>query len=101
MRRHFEGVRPECKDKPTDFFRRKYIELRKVQKRILYHSKTVNKKALMTSYLISYRISQAGEGHTGAENIIKPCVKDIIECMFDEKATKVIDKILLSNGTFS
>ncbi|GBM03733.1 Zinc finger BED domain-containing protein 5 [Araneus ventricosus] len=101
MRRHFERVHPECKVKPTDFFRRKYIELRKVQKCILYHSKTVNEKALMASYLVSYRIAQVGEAHTVAENLIKPCVKDIIECMFDEKAAKVIDTIPLSNNTIS
>ncbi|GBN87939.1 Zinc finger BED domain-containing protein 5 [Araneus ventricosus] len=55
----------------------------------------------MASYLVSYRIAQAGEAHTVAENFIKPCVKDIIECMFDEKAAKVIDTIPLSNDTIS
>ncbi|GBN83817.1 Zinc finger BED domain-containing protein 5 [Araneus ventricosus] len=55
----------------------------------------------MASYLVSYRIAQAGEAHTVAENLIKPCVKDIIECMFDEKAAKVIDTIPLSNDTIS
>jgi len=49
MRRHFEGVHPDCKGKPSDFFRRNYGELIKVQKIISYHSKTVNKKALMAS----------------------------------------------------
>jgi len=40
MRRHFEGVHPDCKDKPSDFFGRKYGELKKAQKIISYHSKT-------------------------------------------------------------
>ncbi|GBM02764.1 hypothetical protein AVEN_40830-1 [Araneus ventricosus] len=104
MRRHFEEVHPECKDKPTDFYRRKYIELSKVQKCISHHSKTVNEKALMASYLVSYRIAQAGpqtEAQTVAENLIKPCVKDIIEYMLDEKAAKVIDTIPLPNDTIS
>ncbi|GBN25993.1 hypothetical protein AVEN_75358-1, partial [Araneus ventricosus] len=73
MCRHFEGVHPECKDKPTDFFRKKYIDLRKDQKCISYNSKTVNEKALMTSYLVSYGIARAGESHTVAENLIKLC----------------------------
>ncbi|GBN69178.1 Zinc finger BED domain-containing protein 5 [Araneus ventricosus] len=55
----------------------------------------------MASYLVSYRIAQAGEAHNVAENLIKPCVKDIIECMFDETAAKVIDTIPLSNDTIS
>ncbi|GBL81848.1 Zinc finger BED domain-containing protein 5 [Araneus ventricosus] len=55
----------------------------------------------MASYLGSYRIVPAGEAHTVAENLIKPCVKDIIESMFHEKAAKVIDTIPLSNGIIS
>ena len=53
MRRHFEGVHPDCKDKPSDFFRRKYGELTRAQKMISSHSKTVNEKALMASYLVT------------------------------------------------
>lgn len=30
-------------------------------------------------------IAQAGKTHTVPENLIKPCVKKIIECMFDKK----------------
>ncbi|GBL81960.1 Protein FAM200A [Araneus ventricosus] len=83
-------------DKPTDVFRRKYIELSKVQKCISYHSKTVNEKALMAFYLVSYRIAQAGEAHTAAVKNIKD-----IKCMLDEKAEKVIDAIPLSYDTIS
>ncbi|GBN36396.1 hypothetical protein AVEN_219653-1 [Araneus ventricosus] len=89
------------KEKPTDFFRRKYIELGKVQKCISYHSKAVNEKALMASYLVSYRIAEAGEAHTVAGNFIKLCVKDIIEYMFDENAVKVTDTIHFPNDTIS
>jgi len=32
MHHHFEGVHPDCKDKPSDFFRRKYGELTKAKK---------------------------------------------------------------------
>jgi len=53
MLRPFEGFHPDCKDKPSDFFRRKYGELTKAQKIISYHSKTVNEKALMASYLVT------------------------------------------------
>ena len=81
MSRRFEGVHPDCKDTPRDFFRRRYGELTKAQKILSYHSKTVNEKTLMASYLVSYRVAQAGEAHTIAENLIKPYVKDIVECM--------------------
>ena len=95
MRRRFEGVHPDCKDKPSDLFRRKYGELIKAQKIISYHSKTVNEKALMASYLVSYRVAQAGEAHTIAEKLIKPCVKDIVEYMLDGKATELVGTVTL------
>jgi len=53
MRRHFEGVHPDCKYKPSDFFRRKYGELKRAQKIIFSHSKTVSEKVLMASYLVT------------------------------------------------
>ena len=101
MRSHFEGVHPDCKEKPSDFFRRKYGELTKAQKIITYHSTTVNEKALMASYLVSYRVAQAGEAHTIAENLIKPCVKDRAECMLNGRATELVGTVPLSNNTIS
>ena len=101
MRRHFEGVHADCTDKPGDFFGRKFGQLTKAQKIISCHSKTVNEKALMASYLVSYRVAQAGEAHTIAENLIKPCIKDIVECMLDGKATELVGTIPLSNNTIS
>ncbi|XP_072394918.1 zinc finger BED domain-containing protein 5-like [Diabrotica undecimpunctata] len=68
-------------------------------KTITYHSKKVNKNALMVSYLVRYRVAQAGEAHTIPENLIKPCVKDIIECMLDDKAKKLVSTVPLSINT--
>ena len=53
----------------------------------------------MASYSVSYRVAQVGEAHTTAENLIKPCVKDIVECMLDGKATELVGTIRLSNKT--
>lgn len=49
--------------------------------------------------MISYRIVQAGKSYIIAEIIIKPCVTDIVGCMFDEKSVKQIDTIPLPNDT--
>jgi hypothetical protein len=53
----------------------------------------------MVSYIVSYRTAQAGKSQTIAENFIKPCVTDIVGCMSDEKSSKQINTISLSNGT--
>ena len=60
-----------------------------------------NKDALHASYRISYRLAKAGEAHTVAENLIKPCAKDLVECMIDKKYVKNIDKMPLSNSSVS
>ncbi|CAG4998821.1 unnamed protein product [Parnassius apollo] len=55
--------------------------------------------ATEASYLVSYRIAQAGEAHTIAENLIKPRVLDIT--MLDEKSAKHLSTVPLSNDTVS
>ena len=55
----------------------------------------------MASYLVSYRVAQAGEAHTIAENLIKHYVKDIVECMLDGKAAELVGTVPLSNNTIS
>ena len=63
-------------------------QLLRSQKTMTYATQTVNEKATEASYLVSYRIAQAGEAHTIAEKLIKPCVVDITQCMLDEKSAK-------------
>ncbi len=60
-----------------------------------------NKDALHASYRISYRLEKAGKAHTIAENLIKLCAKDLVECMIDKKYVKNIDKVPLSNNSVS
>ena len=41
----------------------------------------------------------AGEVHTIAETLIKPCAKDMATCMLDEKSAEKFEAIPLSNNT--
>ncbi|GFT73229.1 zinc finger BED domain-containing protein 5 [Trichonephila clavipes] len=101
LHRHLETVHPECKDKNQDFFVRKKEQLLESQKTMMHVTQTINEKATEASYLVSYRIAQAGEAHTIAENLIKPCVLDITKCMLDEKSAKHVSTAPLSNDTVS
>ncbi|GBP32892.1 Zinc finger BED domain-containing protein 5 [Eumeta japonica] len=67
----------------------------------MHVTQTFNEKATEASYLVSYRIEQAGEAHSIAENLIKPCVLDITKCMLDEKSAKHLSTVPLSNDTVS
>ncbi|GBP54132.1 Zinc finger BED domain-containing protein 5 [Eumeta japonica] len=101
LRRHLETVHPESKDKNKEFFVRKKEQLLKTQKNMMHVTQTINEKTTEASYLVSYRIAQAGEAHTIAENLIKPCVLDITKCMLDEKSAKHLSTVPLSNDTVS
>ncbi|GFT29735.1 zinc finger BED domain-containing protein 5 [Trichonephila clavipes] len=101
LRRHLETVHPECKDKNQDFFVRKKEQLLESQKTMMHVTQTINEKATEASYLVSFRIAQAGEAHTITENLIKPCVSDITKCMLDEKSAKHVSTVPLSNDTVS
>ncbi|GFW65093.1 zinc finger BED domain-containing protein 5 [Trichonephila clavipes] len=101
LRRHLETVHPECKDKNQDFLYVKKEQLLESQKTMMHVTQTINEKATEASYLVSYRIAQAGEAHTIAENLIKPCVLDITKCMLDEKSAKHFSTVPLSNHTVS
>ncbi|CAG4996788.1 unnamed protein product [Parnassius apollo] len=101
LRRHLETVHPESKDKDKEFFVRKKEQLSESQKNMMHVTQTINEKATEASYLVSYRIAQAGEAHTIAENLIKPCVLDITKCMLDEKSAKHLSTVPLSNDTVS
>ncbi|CAH2095717.1 unnamed protein product [Euphydryas editha] len=87
MCRHLETVHPEFKDKNIDFLYVKKEQLLKSQK-IMMHTTNQNEKATEASNLVSYRIAQADEAHTIAENLIKPCLLDITKCMLDDKSEK-------------
>ncbi|GBP74547.1 Zinc finger BED domain-containing protein 5 [Eumeta japonica] len=99
LRRHLETVHPESKNKNKDFFVRKNEQLLESQKNMMHVTQTIKEKATEESYLVSYRIAQAGEAHTIAENSIKPCVLDITKCMLDEKFAKHLSTVPLSNDT--
>ena len=99
MRRHLETVHPEFKHKKVDYFMRMRDELLKRQSLIVSTFKTSNEKATEASYIVSYRIALAGEAHTIAETLIKPCAVDIAKCILDETSAKEITNVPLSNDT--
>jgi hypothetical protein len=60
-----------------------------------------NENALEASYQVCYQVAKASESHTIAENLIGPCIKDVVQCMEGEKAAKKIDIVPFSNSALS
>ena len=60
-----------------------------------------HKTALISSCKIIFRIVQQGEAHTIAENLIKPCAKDLVDSMIGKNYVGNIEAVPLSNSTVS
>src|SRR5690606_7855940 len=48
---------------------------------------------------VAYRVARAGEAHTIAETLVKPCIIEVAQCLFTQKEVDVVKKIPLSNNT--
>ncbi|GFT41415.1 protein FAM200A [Trichonephila clavipes] len=62
---------------------------------------SVNEKALLTSYKVSYKIARCKKPHTVAEERILPAAIEIVETMFGDNFAKELQSIPLSNDTVS
>lgn len=60
-----------------------------------------NENAVEASHRISYHIAKRGKNHTIAEDLIAPCIKDAVQCMFGQDYVRKINTIPFPNNTVS
>ena len=60
-----------------------------------------NKKGLLASYMVSYRVARTGKPHTIVEDFIIPAAVDMAGTTLKEKTPKNIQPISSSNNTVS
>ena len=101
LKRHLETKHSQLKNKNIDYFKKKNQELNKRKKVFKKIVSEDHKNALISSYKISFRIAQQGKAHTIAENLIKPCAKDLVESMIGKNYVRNIEAVPLSNSTVS
>jgi hypothetical protein len=101
--RHLEIKHADYKNKECDFFKRlaRNNDNTSILTSYINPANKGNQNAIETSYRISYRIAKFSKNHTIAENLIFPCIKDTVQCMFGEENVKKINSIPLSNNTVS
>ena len=99
LRRHLEKNHFEHKDKDVSFFQRKLDTLTSCRMSMIQSAKSNNENATEASFKVSYLIAKAGEAHTIAEKLIKPCATEMVKCMLDKKSADRIETIPLSNNT--
>ncbi|GBO31603.1 Zinc finger BED domain-containing protein 5 [Araneus ventricosus] len=99
LMRHLETKHPTYKQRNISFFQR--LSNSPNLNSCLISTNKANEAAIEASYRISYHIAKSGKNHTIAENLVFPCIKDAVECMFGEDHVQKIKTIPLSNSTVS
>lgn len=56
-------------------------------------STTMNERALLSSYLVAYRVAKEKMAHTAAEKIILPACLDMVRTIFDDKSADKLKTI--------
>ncbi|GFV36827.1 protein FAM200B [Trichonephila clavipes] len=100
LKRHFETLHGEYINKPQEFFESKLKSYKK-QKTFLEKTLSVNEKALLTSYKVSYKITRFKKPQTIVAEFILPAAIEIVETMFGGNFAKELQYIPLSNDTVS
>lgn len=65
----------------------------------LHKAASVNSKALMASYKVTYRIAQCKKPHKIAEELILPAALDMVSTMLDDTSAEKLKAVPLSNDT--
>ncbi|GBM06228.1 Zinc finger BED domain-containing protein 5 [Araneus ventricosus] len=99
LMRHLETKHPTYKQRNISFFQR--LSNSPNLNSCLISTNKANEAAIEASYRTSYHIAKSGKNHTIAENLVFPCIKDAVECMFGEDHVQKIKNIPLSNSTVS
>ncbi|GFT01631.1 uncharacterized protein TNCV_4204751 [Trichonephila clavipes] len=71
------------------------------QKKLKKKTLSVNEKALLTSYKVSYKIARCKKPLAIAEELILSAAIEIVEIMFGDNFAKELQSIPLSNDTTS
>jgi hypothetical protein len=83
LKRHLETLHSEYVNKPREFFELKLKSYEK-QKSLFKKTLSVNEKALIASYKVSYKIARCKKPHTIGEELILPAAIEIVEIMFED-----------------
>ncbi|XP_042911471.2 protein FAM200B-like [Parasteatoda tepidariorum] len=98
LKRHLETLHSEYVNKPREFFEFKLKSYKK-QQSFFKETLSVNKKALIASYKVSYKIARCKKPHSIGEELVLPAAIEIVETMFGDNFSKQLQSIPLSNDT--
>ncbi|XP_076314944.1 protein FAM200B-like [Tachypleus tridentatus] len=82
---HFEYLRSQLVDKSLDYFKRKEASLKASRMDSTGHFARQDKAALEASYRIALKIAQTKKPHTVGEDLIKPCILEVMKAILGEQ----------------
>ncbi|XP_072377098.1 zinc finger BED domain-containing protein 5-like [Diabrotica undecimpunctata] len=101
LKRHLESNHPGLADKAKETFKCPASSLQAGSCMMERVCKNENENATEASFIVGLQIAKAGKPHTIAEELIKPCVKDVVQCMLGPDMIEKIDNVQMSNSTIS
>ena len=99
LQRHLNTKHPDLVGKPACYFERVAKNLEHSQSTL--RAADSNKQRTEATLRVSYLIGRAGESHTIAERLLKPCFIETAKCLGNEKFAKELQVMPLSNDTVS
>ena len=88
LKRHLETKHPTHVNKSADFFTRKANEWKNDLTTFVSAANSDIENALEASYRVSYRIAKTAKPHSIAEDLVRPCINDVVQCMLGKSFTK-------------
>ncbi|CAN7994905.1 unnamed protein product [Ixodes pacificus] len=99
LSRHLSTKHPAYKDRTTEYFAKKQQQLEAMKLGSHKKDSTSSLSKTKATYLLSYRIAKQLKPYTICEDLIMPCVQDVIKTVIGEEHLKKVQQIPCSNDT--
>ena len=96
LRRHFEKEHRTYKDRNISFFKRKAKSAQNARIDNIGKTTQQSKAAVEASYVVSLRVAKAKKAHTIGEELIFPCIKDVVRLMIGTEAVNKLNALFIS-----
>ncbi|KAI6648172.1 zinc finger BED domain-containing protein 5-like [Oopsacas minuta] len=99
LKRHFEKEHPTHNDRDVSFFQRQSQSVKKSRLDTTGQTAITIRAAVEAPYVVSLRISKSKKPHTIGEELVLPCMKDIVRIMIGADAVKKLSSLSISDNT--
>uniref|UniRef100_K7FHZ8 DUF4371 domain-containing protein n=1 Tax=Pelodiscus sinensis TaxID=13735 RepID=K7FHZ8_PELSI len=96
-----EKCHPNLLQKDEDYFEQRFSGLKRqrLDSRSAFYNKTSH--AVRASYIAAYKVTQAKKPYTIVEQLVLPCVKEMVRLLLGKEAARKLNDISVYNDTVS